>query len=110
MGHKVHPKIHRLPIIYTWDSKWFGKKRQISEFLQQEIQIRDFLAKKIKDAGVDGISVERTPKELTVTILAAKPGVIIGRGGQGLEEIRKKLERTFLKFKVKVKINVQEVK
>ncbi|MFA5175087.1 MAG: 30S ribosomal protein S3 [Patescibacteria group bacterium] len=110
MGHKVHPKIYRIPQIYVWDSKWYAKRKDMPVFLQEEVAIRDFLTKKLKDAGIDSISVERGPKEATVTILAAKPGVIIGRGGQGLEDLRKFIEKNILKFKIKVKINVQEVR
>lgn len=110
MGHKVHPKIYRIPQIYVWDSKWYAKRKDMPVFLQEEVAIRDFLTKKLKDAGIDSIGVERGPKEATVTILAAKPGVIIGRGGQGLEDLRKFIEKNILKFKIKVKINVQEVR
>ena len=81
MGHKVHPKIHRTPFIFAWDSKWYAKKDQYPNVIEQEIKIREFLAKKLKEAGIDAISIERTPKEVLVTILSAKPGVVIGRKG-----------------------------
>ena len=110
MGHKVHPKIYRIPNIYVWDSRWFGKKDQLALFLKQEVNIRSFLEKKLKEAGIDSICLERTPKEMVITIMAAKPGVVIGRSGQGLEEIRKEIERKYLGFKLKVKINVMPVK
>ena len=110
MGHKVHPKIYRIPNIYVWDSRWFGKKDQLSLFLKQEVKIRTFLEKKLKEAGVDSICLERTEKEMIITVLAAKPGVVIGRSGQGLEEIRKEIEKKYLGFKRKVKINVLPVK
>lgn len=106
MGHKVHPKIHRTPFIYAWDSRWFAKKEMYPTFLEQEIKIRALLAVKLKEAGIDAISIERNPKELTVTILAAKPGVVIGRSGQGLELIRKEIEKKILQFKTKVKLNI----
>ncbi|EKD43086.1 MAG: 30S ribosomal protein S3 [uncultured bacterium] len=109
MGHKVHPKIHRTPFIYTWDSRWFANKAQYSNFLEQEIKIRDFLATKLKEAGIDAVSIERNPKELTITILAGKPGVVIGRSGQGLDVIRKEIEKKILQFKMKVKLNIQAV-
>ncbi|MFH1946983.1 MAG: 30S ribosomal protein S3 [Candidatus Magasanikbacteria bacterium] len=109
MGHKVHPKIHRTQVIYTWDSRWFSKNNY-SGFIQQDIEIRGFLMKKFKDANIDAISVERGPKEMTITVLAAKPGFIIGRGGKGIEEIRKDIERKFLKMSLKVKLNIKEVK
>lgn len=109
MGHKVHPTIHRTPYIFPWDSRWFAKKENLSEWLRQEIKIREFLAVKLKEAGVDAISIERSPKEMQVHILAAKPGVVIGRGGQGLEVLRKEIERKILQFKLKVKLNIQPV-
>jgi small subunit ribosomal protein S3 len=110
MGHKVHPKIYRTPAIYSWDSKWFAKNRQMPLFLKQEIGIREFLIKKLKDSLIDDISIERTPKDLAVYILSAKPGTIIGRGGQGLEDLRRQIERKILQQKLKVKINVLEVR
>jgi small subunit ribosomal protein S3 len=109
MGHKVHPKIHRTPFIYAWDSKWYAKKDQYPTIIEQEIKIREFLATKLKEAGIDAISIERTPKEVMVTILAAKPGVVIGRNGEGLEVIRKEIEKKILSFKTKVKLNILAV-
>lgn len=109
MGHKVHPTIYRTPHVFPWDSRWFAKPELLPEYLEQETLIRELLEKKLKDAGLDAISVERNPKEMTVTILAAKPGAVIGRGGTGLEEIRKQIERTILKFKTKVKLNIVAV-
>jgi len=109
MGHKVHPKIHRTQVIYTWDSRWFGKKNY-ADFSEQDIRIREYLNKKFRDAHIDSISVERGPKNMTVTILAAKPGYIIGRGGKGLDEVRKHIERKFLKMQLKVKLNVRELR
>ena len=109
MGHKVHPTIYRLPIIHMWDSRWLAKKEQLPTFLRQEVSIREYLEKKLKDAGIDSISIERTPKEVVVTILAAKPGAVIGRSGQGLEDIRKEIEKKHLQFKSKVKLNIQAV-
>ncbi len=109
MGHKVHPKIHRTPFVFPWDSRWYAKKDLLSAFLRQEVAIRVYLGKKLKEAGIDSISVERHPKEVTITILAAKPGVIIGRSGQGLDGIRKEIEKKILQFKSKVKLNVLAV-
>ncbi|MBU0597315.1 30S ribosomal protein S3 [Patescibacteria group bacterium] len=110
MGHKVHPKIHRTQVIYTWDSRWFGRNKNYAQYSEQDIRIREFLSKKFKDAHIDSVSVERGPKNMTVTIIAAKPGFIIGRGGQGLDDIRKHIERKILQMNLKVKINVQELR
>lgn len=109
MGHKVHPTIHRTQVIYTWDSKWFGGKKNYQQFIQQDIEIRAYIKKIFKDAQIDAISVERGPKLLTVTVLAAKPGVMIGRGGAGLDVARKHIECVILKMKTKVKLNVVEL-
>ncbi|OGH77771.1 MAG: 30S ribosomal protein S3 [Candidatus Magasanikbacteria bacterium RIFOXYC2_FULL_40_16] len=108
MGHKVHPRIHRIQVIYTWDSRWFGKKKY-AKYAEQDVSIREFLMKKFKDAHIDSIGVERGPKNMTVTVFAAKPGFIIGRGGQGLEDLRKEIERKYLQMSLKVKLNIQEV-
>jgi len=110
MGHKVHPTIYRLPLIYTWDSKWYAKKDKMPLFLKQEIAIRDYLEKKLKGAGVDALGIERGQKELTVNILAAKPGMIIGRSGTDLDVIRKHIEKKILAFTMKVKLNIQPLK
>ncbi len=109
MGHKVHPKIYRMQVTSTWDSRWFGKKKY-PLFAEQDIKIREFLHKKFKEAHIDAIGVERTPKNMTITIIAAKPGFVIGRGAQGLDDVRKEIERKFLQMSLKVKINVQELR
>ena|SRR3989338_5113796 len=109
MGHKVHPKIHRMQVIYTWDSRWFSKNNYAA-FAEQDVRIREFLVKKFKDAHIDAIGVERGPNTMTITIFAAKPGFIIGRGGAGLEDVRKQIERKFLQMSLKVKLNIQEIR
>lgn len=110
MGHKVHPRIHRTPYIFAWDSKWYAKKDQLPLYLKQEIGIRAFLGKKLKDAGIDAICIERSPKDMTITILAAKPGLVIGRSGQGLDVIRKDIEKRYVQQKLKVKLNILPLK
>ncbi|OGH64506.1 MAG: 30S ribosomal protein S3 [Candidatus Magasanikbacteria bacterium RIFCSPHIGHO2_02_FULL_47_14] len=109
MGHKVHPKIHRTQVIYTWDSRWFSKKKY-PQYVEEDLAIRGHLMKVCKEALIDSMSVERGPKNVTVTILASKPGVIIGRSGQGLDGLRKHIEKKILKMASKVTINVREVK
>lgn len=108
MGHKVHPKAHRLQVIYTWDSRWFSKNNY-AKFAEQENKIRDFLTKKLKEAHIDSISIERSPKEMVVNIFAAKPGFVIGRGGKGLEDLKKEIEKKFLQMSLRVKLNIKEV-
>ena len=109
MGHKVHPTIHRMQVIYTWDSKWYASKNY-AKFVEQDVKIRDFLFKKFKEAHIDSIGIERGPKDIVITVLAAKPGFIIGRGGQGIEDLRKMIERRFLQMSLKAKLNIKEVR
>lgn len=109
MGRKVHPKIHRTPTTYAWDSRWFSKKHYASH-AAQDLAIREYVNTACKNAHIDSMSVERGPKNMTVTILAAKPGFIIGRSGQGLDTIRKHIETKILKMQTKVKLNVREVR
>lgn len=108
MGHKVHPKIHRLPVLFPWTSRWVTKLNY-ADNLREDILIREYFQKKCKEAQIDSIHIERSAKHVTVTIFAGKPGVVIGRGGQGLDVLRKDIERKFLHMKQKVKLNIQEV-
>ena len=111
MGQKVHPKIFRTgqSQIYTWESKWFGKKKY-ALYLKQDVLIREFLKKKLKDSSVAKIEIERTANVVTIIIHSAKPGVIIGHAGKGIEELRKKVMEKFIDKKVVLNINVKEVK
>ena len=109
MGHKVHPKIHRMQVISTWDSRWFSQ-HNYALFAKQDLAVRQYLMKKFKEANIDSMSVERSPKNMTVTILAAKPGFIIGRSGQGLDAVRKYIETRILQMGLKVKLQVKELR
>ncbi len=109
MGHKVSVIMHRTPHVFPWHSRWFARGKQLPEYLEQEVKIREYLWKKLKEASIDSISIERTPKEAVITILAGKPGVIIGRSGQGLDGIRRDIERQILQYKTRVKLNIQAV-
>ena len=108
MGHKVHPKIHRMPVLFPWTSRWV-MKTNYADTVREDIQMREFLQKKGQDAQIDSIHIERSAKNVTITIFSAKPGVLIGRGGQGLDLLRKNIERMFLHMTRKVKLNIQEV-
>lgn len=109
MGHKVHPKSFRLSTIYGWDSKWFSRK-DYPDFLKQDILIKEFLRRTGQEAGLDSIQIERGVNEIIITLMVAKPGLIIGRGGVGAEELRKKIQHKFFaKEKLNVKLNIQEV-
>lgn len=111
MGQKVHPKIFRTGIIYSWDSKWFSK-RDFPRLLREDIKIKTYLREKLKDAMVDRIEIERTPRAVTLTVHSAKPGFIIGRGGTGIEDLKKQLRAMLVKKptdKLNLNLNVVEV-
>lgn len=109
MGKKINPKVFRLGQTRTWDSRWFSGKN-FSELLQQDIKIKKFLNKKLAGAFVSRIEIERTAKEVNVIVSSARPGVIIGRGGVGVEDIKKEIKRQYLKDrKIAVNINIKEV-
>lgn len=111
MGHRVHPKIFRIKHTTTWDSRWFNKKK-LPEYLEEDFKIRDFLKKQLKDGGVDKVEIERFPGKVHIIINSSRPGLIIGRGGEGIEILRKKLSQQILKEKKKreVKIEIREIK
>ena len=109
MAQKVHPKVFRISTIRGWDSNWFSKK-DFPRLLEEDHKIRTFLVKKLKDAAVDRVVIERSPQSVTATIHSAKPGFIIGRSGAGIEELKKKLMwKHFRGKKININLNVQEV-
>lgn len=109
MGQKVNPKVLRLGYTTTWSSRWFSLKR-LPEYLREDGLIRVFLKKELREAGVAQIQIERALGGLTIIIYSAKPGVIIGRQGAGIEELKKKIIKKFYRGrKVKLNVNVEEV-
>ncbi len=107
MGHKVHPKIFRIGELYGWSSKWFAR-RDFSKFLKQDIKIRKFLKTKLRDASVALVEIERSATVTNIIIHSGKPGVIIGRGGQGIEDLKKKI-KPFLDQKATLNVSIKEV-
>lgn len=97
MGQKVNPKILRMGITKTWPSRWFGEGEDMVKNLEQDIKTRRFLMKELREAGVDRVEIERSAKKISLNIFTAKPGIIIGRGGQGAEDLKKKIHNKFLK-------------
>lgn len=90
MGQKVNPHGLRLGIVYNWSSRWFfSDKKAYREAILEDVKIRESLLKKYSYAGVTDVSIERAIKKITVIIYSVKPGMIIGRGGKGLEEVKK---------------------
>jgi len=115
MGQKVNPKIFRIGITKTWNSKWFSKN-DFSSFLRQDVVLRKYLKGKLKDASVAKIEIERSAEKVNVIIYAVRPGVIIGRAGVGIEELKADLlkkvfnkQKTSVPGKLNLNINVMEV-
>ena len=93
MGQKVSPIGLRIGVNKDWESKWFANNNDFAKCLNNDIKIRSFLAKELKEAAVASIVIERNDKRCDVTIKSAKPGVIIGKGGEDIEKLRNKLKK-----------------
>ena len=93
MGQKVSPIGLRIGVNKDWESKWFANNNNFAKCLNNDIKIRSFLAKELKEAAVASIVIERNEKRCDVTIKSAKPGVIIGKGGEDIEKLRNKLKK-----------------
>lgn len=98
MGQKIHPIGFRMGISAAWKSRWFAKGDKYKQFVLQDIQIRDLLMKKLRPAGIQSVEIERAANKLKVIIFVSRPGILIGRGGTGLTEIKK-----FLLLKLSIK-------
>ncbi len=107
MGQKVNPVGIRLGINRTWDSVWYDEKEQYKKNLHEDLRIKKFVLKEKKNAGIARVTIERFPDRLNVNIQAARPGVLIGKKGADIEELKKKLQKMADKT---VYINIIEVK
>ena len=94
MGQKVNPNGFRIGITHTWPSTWFARGRKFSDLLIQDVQIKKYIRKRVKESGISSILIDRG-KKVTVTIITSKPGVLIGKQGAAIEEMRKDLEKRF---------------
>ncbi|MCG6893836.1 MAG: 30S ribosomal protein S3 [Desulfobacteraceae bacterium] len=106
MGQKVNPIGLRLGIVKTWESRWFAGKKY-SEYILEDFQIRKFLKKKLYHAGISRIEIERSSRSVRLRIYAARPGIIIGKKGSEIAQLKKELEN---KFPYEVLIDIQEVR
>ncbi|MEO6172880.1 MAG: 30S ribosomal protein S3 [Arenimonas sp.] len=107
MGHKVHPTGIRLGISKDWNSKWFANKRDFSEYLVADLKVRAMLRKKLAQAGISKILIERPNKTARVTIHSARPGVVIGKRGEDIEKLKADVSKL---MGVPAHINVAEVR
>ncbi len=108
MGHKVRPDSYRLGVIKGWDAKWFSPK-YAAAWLAEDEKIRGVIMKKIGQAGIARIEIERLSDRYRILIKASRPGLIIGRGGKGIEELTKAIEKV-MRSKVGLSLNVEELK
>ena len=106
MGQKVNPISNRLGIIRGWDSNWFGGK-DFGDNLVEDQKIRKYLNKRLEKASVSRIVIERTLKLVTITICTARPGIVIGKGGQDVDKLKEELKKL---YKKDIQINIFEVK
>lgn len=107
MGQKVNPHGLRVGIIKDWDSKWYADKKTFNEYLVEDFKIREYIKEKLFISGVSKIEIERAASKIKVTVFTAKPGMVIGRGGSGVEELRVAIEKM---TKKSVVVNVEEIK
>lgn len=117
MAHKVHQKIFRIKELTDWNSRWLDKKN-FPQYLEEDFKIREFLKKKLGKIGIERIEIERFPGKINIIISTARPGLIIGRAGAGVEELKNELEKVCLKVdsgkqkevKREIRIEIREVK
>lgn len=111
MGHKVNPRAFRQNTTYRTPSRWFAAPQDYVAYLQTDIKIRDIIAKRFRDGGVARVEIDRSAGEVTIGIHSSKPGVIIGRGGVFIDELRKQIKtECFGSEKIKITVNIHEVK
>src|SRR6476469_8536581 len=106
MGRKVHPVSFRLGIIRDWQSRWYAD-RNYADLVHEDVRIRSLVNKRLASASLSRIEIQRSANQLDVTLFTAKPGVVIGKGGQAVDQLRKDIEATTSK---KVKLNIEEIK
>lgn len=106
MGQKVHPIGLRLGIVKTWESKWFADKNY-AEYIQEDFNLRKFLKEKLHHAGISRIEIERSSKRIRLRIFTARPGIVIGKKGSEIEQLKKEIEK---KVSQEIFIDIQEVR
>ncbi len=106
MGQKTHPTGFRVGIIQDWASTWYAKFKEYGTFVKEDDKIRKFIKKKLYTAGISRILIARKAQNVTITVVTAKPGIVVGRGGQGIDELRNDVSKYIGKSVV---INVVEV-
>ena len=107
MGQKIHPTGFRLAVSRNWNSRWYANNRDFAGMLAEDIKVREYLAKKLKNASVSRILIERPAKSARITIFSARPGVVIGKKGEDIENLKRELNAM---LGVPVAVNIEEVR
>jgi len=107
MGQKIHPTGFRLPVTRNWASRWYASNKNFATMLSEDLKVRDFLKKRLKNAAVSRILIERPAKNARITIFSARPGVVIGKKGEDIENLKAELTR---RLGVPVAVNIEEVR
>jgi len=114
MSHNVHPYSHRLGIIRDWKSRWFGTRGKYQEFLRGDVMIREYLQKKLRGLHIADIEMERDEKLFRIVVKTSRPGMIIGRSGEGMQQLRNNIIKEMTRLKINIpeelKIDILEVK
>ena len=114
MSHTVHPYSHRLGIIRDWKSRWFGINKTYRDFLKGDMIIRDHVEKKLRGYYIDGVEIERSAKTLRVIIKTSRPGMVIGRSGEGVTKLKTKLlailKKENLISKEEFRVDIEEIR
>ena len=108
MGQKTHPVGYRLSVNKKWKSNWFANKNNFSNELEEDLKIRKYLSHRLPNAGISLVEVSRTSKRVTIGIFTARPGIVIGRGGEEVNRLKKELRQ--LTGKKDAQVNISEVK
>lgn len=106
MGQKVNPHGLRVGMIKDWDTKWYAEK-DFADYLVEDVKIRKFIKKKLYAAGVSKIAIERTAGRVKISVYTAKPGIVIGKNGQAIEELKAEIQKMTSQ---KVAVNIEEIK
>lgn len=107
MGQKIHPTGFRLSVLKNWSSRWFANSKNFPGMLQDDIKVRAYIKKKLANASVGRVIIERPAKNAKITIYSARPGMVIGKKGEDIESLRTSLQRL---MKVPVAVNIEEIR
>lgn len=107
MGRKIHPYGFRVGVTKDWQSKWYARHTQYAGLALEDMRLRDLIMKTLPEAGVSRVTIDRNANQVTMTVHTAKPGIVIGRGGQNAEQLRALLQRSTEK---RIRLNIEEIR